>query len=75
METQTQTTESTTLETVVTEQVQAEPELVAEVEVEGVEVAVTDTAGGMELSPASGLLVALVLSVVALVVVRLRKKG
>lgn len=44
------------------------------VAVEGVEVAVTDTKGGLELTPVTGLVGVLVLGLVAVVVARLRKK-
>ena len=44
------------------------------VAVEGVEVAVTDTKEGAELSPAVGAVVVLVLGLVAVAVARLRKK-
>lgn len=44
------------------------------VAVEGVEVAVTDTKEGAELSPAVGAVVVLVLGLLAVAVARLRKK-
>ena len=87
METQTQTTSETVVteqptvsETVVTSEAvpapSADPPPDVEVAVDGVEVAVTDTGaeGGLDLSPSTGLLGALVLAVVALVVLRMRKK-
>lgn len=44
------------------------------VSVDGVEVAVTDTQGGLELTPVTGVLGVLVLGLLAVVVTRLRKK-
>ena len=55
-----------------TEEVSASPDVA--VAVEGVEVAVTDTKEGAELSPAVGAVVVLVLGLVAVAVARLRKK-
>ena len=72
METQTET-QTTQTETV-------EPAPVAEatpdvaVAVDGVEVAVTDTEGGLELTPVTGLVGVLVLALLAVAVTRLRKK-
>lgn len=72
METQTET-QTTQTETV-------EPAPVAEatpdvaVAVDGVEVAVTDTEGGLELTPVTGLVGVLVLGLLAVAVTRLRKK-
>jgi len=55
-----------------TEEPPASPDVA--VAVEGVEVAVTDTKEGAELSPAVGAVVVLVLGLVAVAVARLRKK-
>lgn len=52
-------------------EVEAAPDVA--VAVDGVEVAVTDTKGGLELTPVTGLVGALVLGLLAVAVVKLRK--
>ena len=52
----------------------AEPAPDVAVAVDGVEVAVTDTSGGLELTPVTGLVGVLLLGLLAVVVARLRKK-
>lgn len=77
METQTQTPQTTTAETTETVEVAppvANPAPDVAVTVDGVEVEVTDTTGGLELTPVTGLVGVLVLGLLAVAVTRLRKK-
>ena len=75
---ETQTLETTKTETVAEGQVEVAPPAQSAddvaVTVDGVEVAVTDTEGELELTPATGFVAVLVLGLLAVTVVKLRKK-